>query len=173
MYSNKNFSGIMKILVSIIVLSIFFFVDVAIFGCNTTVKMSDNSIANNSLSLVLTDNIKPVVEVDFYGADISIQDESKIYKTYNLGKLPELVDIKINYPSNISKSGIIYVDAVISETGRVLSVKLAKVSTLGSEYEKAALQAVKCAKFKPGRLVGGRAVISSIVIPIKFTAKKM
>lgn len=73
------------------------------------------------------------------------------------------------FPADMERqgiSGVVAVRVVIDETGVVSECSIAKSSH--TEFEQAALMAVKTWKFKPASK-DGTAVKSSVVIPIKFT----
>ncbi|ATC63592.1 hypothetical protein CMV30_06285 [Nibricoccus aquaticus] len=75
------------------------------------------------------------------------------------------------FPSDMQRqgvSGVVAVRVVIDETGGVSECSVSKSSH--TEFEQAALNAVKNWKFKPASK-GGVAVKASVVIPIKFSVE--
>jgi protein TonB len=79
--------------------------------------------------------------------------------------------IQLNYPPEAKQQGIsgkVIVKALISKTGSVLEVETVKSI---SGLDEAAIEAVKKAKFKPGKFEG-KPVEVWIRIPINFELSK-
>lgn len=74
----------------------------------------------------------------------------------------------VQYPAEAKEEGIqgiVLVKAVISEKGEVISAEVVK--TVDKRLDKAALKAVKAAKFEAG-LKDGKPIEAEVTIPIKF-----
>ena len=113
-------------------------------------------IATESLAVVVSPIVEQTVPAD------------SIVEIWKLGKLPQVVQITVKYPTSQTLSGVVYVSVTIDRNGRQSDIKVYRKSALGPSFEKEAIDAVKMAKFTPGRLKGGQAVASVLVLPIKF-----
>lgn len=102
----------------------------------------------------------------------SVKDDEGIYLMCE--KMPELIggmdglQKKIRYPlqaKTLGVQGVVYVQAIINEDGKVESQKLAK--KLGAGCDEEAMRVLKKSKFKPG-YDKGKPVKVRFTVPIFF-----
>ena len=75
-----------------------------------------------------------------------------------------------DYPTQLKRdgvSGMVVVNVVIDEDGKVADVEVRKSTNV--EFEKPALDAVKNWRFKPGKKEGN-AIRCKVALPLKFSA---
>ena len=77
----------------------------------------------------------------------------------------------VKYPATARKDsvqGVVHVEATVDEEGNV--VKAVALKSVRQDLDKAAIDAVKSVKFKPG-MHKGKTVVAIVTIPISFKLK--
>lgn len=102
-----------------------------------------------------------------YCSGISAQEKELDKIPFPVGGIEQIAK-NINYPPYAKENkleGDVFIKAVISEEGNVLSTEIIK--SLETECDNAAADAIKKTKFTPG-IKNGKAVESQVTIPIRF-----
>ncbi|GJQ62055.1 MAG: hypothetical protein SCALA702_11080 [Melioribacteraceae bacterium] len=107
----------------------------------------------------------------FAAAALFAQDKKELEKRpFPIGGI-EAIGKHVKYPEEAKKANIegkVFVEAVISKDGKVLSTKVVK--GLSKECDAAAEKAIKAVDFTPGEK-DGKKVKATVTIPIMFKLK--
>ncbi|RJO67041.1 MAG: energy transducer TonB [Myxococcales bacterium] len=143
--------------------------------------MTGDSVANGETNVAVRvgNTLQKEMEKEYTNPDAvkalppSEPPAKKPVPVYELTRVPAFkVQIKPDYPAEARRNeieGVVELEVLISETGKVLKVRVLK--SLGYGLDEAAVAAVKKSEFLPG-LKGKEAVPVKLRIPYRFVLEE-